>query len=246
MLATCNVWACCSEWERVLLKGEAPGLPEAARETREKGMAGEIARTHGEGAGLVAGLVAGPGAGRGANRAGRWVLVLALGAGLALSGCSRVGGLFGGKSRADGTTASAPAEAGQAGAPRIDPRTAREKVEEGEGGKFWDLFRGGDNPNTTVKVNRYLWQASIDTLGFLPIEAADPFTGVIVFGWGRPKGGGRAYRATVHIEDAALDARALKVSVMTRSGPADPDTVRAIEDAILSRARQLRIRDKKL
>ncbi len=179
------------------------------------------------------------------NGIGRGAVLLLLGAALALSACS-TSGLFGRKGRADGTVAGVPADAARATAPKIDPRTAREKVEEGEGGRLWDLFRGGDNPNTTVKVNRYLWQAALDTLSFLPVEAADPFTGVIVFGWGRPKGGGRAYRVTVHIEDAALDARALKVAVMTRSGPADRDTIRAIEDAILSRARQLRIRDKNL
>jgi len=33
------------------------------------------------------------------------------------------------------------------------------------------------------------------------------------------------------------------VALMTRSGPAAASTVRAIEDAILTRARQLRVRD---
>ncbi len=191
-----------------------------------------------ENGGAVAGKAGRRGIGRGA------VLLLA-GAALVLSACG-TSGLFGRRDRADGTVAGVPADAARATAPKVDPRTAREKVEDGGGGRLWDLFRGGDNPNTTVKVNRYLWQAALDTLGFLPVEAADPFTGVIVFGWGRPGGGGRAYRVTVHVEDAALDARALKVAVLTRSGPADRDTVRAIEDAILSRARQLRIRDRKL
>ena len=99
--------------------------------------------------------------------------------------------------------------------------------------------RGVEN----VAVNRYLWAASLDVLNFLPVESVDPFTGVIVFGFGTPPGGNRAYRATVAIIDPALDARALNVSILTRSGPAAAETTRAVEDAILSRARQLRIAD---
>lgn len=99
--------------------------------------------------------------------------------------------------------------------------------------------RGAEN----VAVNRYLWAASLDVLSFLPVESVDPFTGVIVMGFGTPPGGNRAYRATVFVTDPALDARSLNVAILTRSGPAAAETTRAIEDAILSRARQLRIAD---
>ena len=92
-----------------------------------------------------------------------------------------------------------------------------------------------------VAVNKYLWAAAIDVLSFLPIETVDPFTGVIVFGYGTPPGGGKAYRATVHISDPALDARSLSVALQTRSGAVAAETQRAVEDAILARARQLRI-----
>ena len=44
----------------------------------------------------------------------------------------------------------------------------------------------------------------------------------------------------------ALEARSLNVALATRSGPVPTATVRAVEDAILTRARQLRIRDKNL
>jgi len=98
----------------------------------------------------------------------------------------------------------------------------------------------------SVAVNRYLWAASIDTLSFLPIESVDPFTGVIVFGYGTPPGGGTSYRATVYITDPALDARSLNVALATRAGPVASETQRAVEDAILSRARQIRIGDSAL
>ena len=99
--------------------------------------------------------------------------------------------------------------------------------------------RGAEN----VAVNRYLWAASLDVLSFLPIQSVDPFTGVIVMGYGTPPGGNRSYRATVYITDPALDARSLNVALASQSGPVAPETARAIEDAILSRARQLRIAD---
>ena len=111
---------------------------------------------------------------------------------------------------------------------------------------IWDLFANTDDPNTTVEVNKYIWNASLDVLSFLPVEAADPFSGVIVMGYGTPPGGGRAYRATVYIKDPALDARSLTLAIQTRSGPASPETVRAVEDAILSRARQMRIAESRL
>ncbi len=95
----------------------------------------------------------------------------------------------------------------------------------------------------SVAVNRYLWSAALDTLSFLPVQSVDPFTGVIVFGYGTPPGGGRSYRATVYVSDPALDARSLNVALGTTAGPVAAETQRAVEDAILSRARQLRIRD---
>jgi len=105
-----------------------------------------------------------------------------------------------------------------------------------------DLFNGPDE-NTTIRVNKYLWAASLEVLNFLPVESADPFTGVLTFGFGRAPGSARAVRATVLVQDPALDARSLKVSLQTRGGPASVEMTRAVENAILTRARQLRIRD---
>ncbi|MCC6007697.1 MAG: DUF3576 domain-containing protein, partial [Rhodobacteraceae bacterium] len=78
------------------------------------------------------------------------------------------------------------------------------------------------------------------------IEAADPFSGVIVMGWGTAPGTSRQYRATVYVQDPALEARSLRVALVTRGGPANAETVRRIEDAILTRARQLRVQDSRL
>ncbi len=110
---------------------------------------------------------------------------------------------------------------------------------------IWDVF-GPNTSEQVTQVNRYLWTASLDVLNFLPIQEVDPFTGVIVTGYGTPPGGGRSYRATVHISDPALEARSLSVALQTSGGaPVSAATSRAVEDAILSRARQLRIADNK-
>ena len=126
-------------------------------------------------------------------------------------------------------------------APQTDEKAARLE----RNGKLSDLLTSG-RADEIGAVNKYLWHASLDVLNFLPIEAADPFTGIIAFGNGRAPGSSQVYRATVYITDPALDARSLKVSITTSRGAASAETQRQVENAILSRARQLRISRAKL
>ena len=47
-----------------------------------------------------------------------------------------------------------------------------------DNGKLGDLFKsGGDEIGS---VNKYLWQASLEVLNFLPINSADPFDDLTV------------------------------------------------------------------
>jgi hypothetical protein len=132
-------------------------------------------------------------------------------------------------------------------AEQVNPATiARDARENRRTSSFFDLFENRDDPNITLEVNKYLWAASLDVLSFLPVAQADPFGGVIEFGFGVPPGGGRAYAATVLIQDPALDARSLNVSLRTRGGTVSRETLREVENAILTRARQLRIQDSRL
>lgn len=169
--------------------------------------------------------------------------------GLAVGGC---GAFSGGGSGLFGPRRAAVAEGGTADVSARQRATAaaastREARQREKSGTIWDMFRDSADPNVTVSVNKYLWQASLEVLDFLPIESVDPFTGVIVTGYGRPPGGGRAYRATIYVQDPALEARSLKVALQGSGGaPVSAATQRAVEDAILTRARQLRIRDGKL
>ena len=110
-----------------------------------------------------------------------------------------------------------------------------------DNGKLGDLFKsGGDKIGS---VNKYLWQASIEVLNFLPINSADPFSGIIVFGKGKAPGASQFYDATVYISDPALDARSLSVTVRSSNGTISSAAKREIESAILSRARQLRLKE---
>lgn len=122
-----------------------------------------------------------------------------------------------------------------------------ERAREGQASTtIGEALRARRNQESVVQVNRYIWSATLQVLDFLPIQSVDPFTGVIVTGFGTPPGGGRSYRATVLISDPSLDARSLNVALQTQGGAASAATVRAVEDAILTRARQLRIADNRL
>ena len=136
---------------------------------------------------------------------------------------------------------------GQTREERVAANTAETRARIGSGGgALRTLFGATDDPNTTLEVNKYLWAATLDVLSFMPVAQADPFSGVIRFGYGTPPGGGRPYEATVLIQDPALDARSLSVALRTRAGAVDRETQRAVEDAILTRARQIRIADSRL
>jgi hypothetical protein len=175
-------------------------------------------------------------------------VTLATGLVLSLSSCGS--GIASGDSGLFRRSPSIPTEEQMTRRERAEAQRAALAAASGEDkprSTIWDLFSNADDPNTTVEVNKYIWQASLEVLNFLPIESVDPFTGVIVTGYGRPPGGGRAYRATIYVQDPALDARSLKVALQGQGGASvAPETVRAVEDAILTRARQLRVRDSKL
>ncbi len=99
-------------------------------------------------------------------------------------------------------------------------------------------------------VNAFLWRATLETLNFLPLDQVDPFGGVVITDWyADPAAPTERIRATAYILDTNLRADALKVSVFkqVRDGngwadaAVDADTARQVENAILTRARQLYI-----
>lgn len=112
---------------------------------------------------------------------------------------------------------------------------------------------GGNSGNSSqagIGVNSYLWRASLDTLNFMPLSSADPFGGVIITDWySDATTPTERFKATVYILDTRLRADALNVSIFRQQqvngawadATVDPDTEIQIENAILTRARQLRL-----
>src|SRR5215469_7403475 len=105
-------------------------------------------------------------------------------------------------------------------------------------------------PNA-IGVNSYLWRASLDTLAFMPLASADPYGGVIITDWYvNPEKPDERFKCTVYILDTRLRGDALKVTVFKEvsngqggwiaSQPSDQTSI-DVENAILTRARQLRL-----
>lgn len=84
-----------------------------------------------------------------------------------------------------------------------------------------------------------IWVASLDVLDFLPVQAMNPETGLIVTGYGIPPGGDTEYSATILIIDNGIDASSLKLAISTPDGPVAKHMLEAVEESILIRARQL-------
>lgn len=113
-------------------------------------------------------------------------------------------------------------------------------------GKLFDRDEGDKLP-----VNRYLWQASLETLDFLPLASTDPFTGVIATDWSStPEAPNERFKVTAYMTSPELEASSLKVAVYRQvrgpdgswqPAPVSPETPLRLENAILERARQIRI-----
>jgi hypothetical protein len=102
----------------------------------------------------------------------------------------------------------------------------------------------------TLGVNSYLWHATLDTLSFMPLQSEDPFGGVIITDWfTSPQTPAERVKVTVYIMDRKLRADGLKVAVFRQNKTADgwtdsqvsPETAAKLTDAILTRARELRL-----
>lgn len=110
--------------------------------------------------------------------------------------------------------------------------------------------RGGPPPNA-IGVNSYLWRATLDTLAFMPLASADPYGGIIITDWySAPEKPDERFKCTVYILDTRLRGDGLKVTVFKEvsngQGGWAPSEVSDqtsidIENAILTRARQLRL-----
>jgi hypothetical protein len=121
----------------------------------------------------------------------------------------------------------------------------------GEGGLFnMGASRSSDEGGGGLGVNSFLWRASLDTISFMPLASADPFGGVIITDWySQPTSPNERFKVTVYILSRALRADAVRVAVFRQARTGDAwvdqsvatDTAVKMEDAILTKARQIRI-----
>jgi hypothetical protein len=115
------------------------------------------------------------------------------------------------------------------------------------------VFKKGTPPQAApvIGVNGFLWRATLDTLAFMPLQSADPFGGTVITDWySNPEKPDERFKATVYILDSRLRADGLKVTVFKQvkdasgawaNSSTSDQTETDIENAILTRARQLRL-----
>lgn len=132
-------------------------------------------------------------------------------------------------------------------------RNSRGKITGDEG---LSIGVGGDQGKEAGKnplgVNSFLWRATLDTLSFLPITAADPFGGTILTDWYEDsEAAGERFKVNVLILDRQLRADSLKISTFRQKkdakgewadAPTDTSLGRKLEDTVLTRARELRVK----
>ena len=118
------------------------------------------------------------------------------------------------------------------------------------------IFGGGNDEKrlgpitTALGVNGFLWQATLDTLAFLPIDNAYPSSGAIISDWySTPDSPEERVKVAVYFRSEQLRSDGIKVNVIRQERkdgtwltvPVQAATVLQIEEAILQQARTLRI-----
>lgn len=121
----------------------------------------------------------------------------------------------------------------------------------GEGGLAIFGGKGKKAEDNGIGVNSYLWRASLDTISFMPMASADPFGGVIITDWySAPENPSERVKLNILILGRELKADGIKVKTFRQEKTKNGDwrdaavtdaTNRALEDTILTRARQMRI-----
>jgi len=134
----------------------------------------------------------------------------------------------------------------------VDTDYSNRKTIFGEGGFnfFGDDKDKAATDGAALGVNSFLWRASLDTISFMPVSSADPFGGVIITDWhSTVEAPNERFKLNVYILGRTLRADGVRVAVFrqTKNGAtiwqdaAVPQlTGPKIEEAILTRARQLR------
>lgn len=130
-------------------------------------------------------------------------------------------------------------------------RTFQTQEKDGGGFRLFGRGKSKEASGPVIGVNSYLWRATLDTLSFMPLASADPYGGVVITDWYvNPEKPDERFKCTVYLLDARLRADGLNVAVFKQTrdvtgnwidAPAAPQTETDLENAILTKARQLRL-----
>jgi hypothetical protein len=141
--------------------------------------------------------------------------------------------------------------------PEVEPRKKYEEMGSIVGGEGL-VFRPGRVKNESTKsqastINKYMWQASIETLNFAPLASADSNGGVIITEWYSPKGNIKyRFKINIFLKDNIISPDSIQVKVFEQTlkngnwidNYNSPNLAISIEDKILRKARELYISEK--
>ncbi len=179
------------------------------------------------------------------------VLLLAL----SVVGC----GMFGKSDSGDTKTVTTTDNPYHTDPGKMDPRDFNPRVQSDSDPSTFTLMSalfgsgGGDKGGGAagVGVNSFLWRASLDTVSFMPLASADPFGGVIITDWFSPPATpDERFKVNIFILGRDLRADGVRASVFHQRKDAagqwieaavDANTATDLENAILTRARQIRL-----
>ena len=124
----------------------------------------------------------------------------------------------------------------------------------GESGNILDAFKSKGDAETQggkLGVSVFVWRAALDSISFMPLTTADSNGGVIITDWySAPATPSERVKVNVLITGKSVRADALKVTLFKQQKDAagswkdvavNPETERQLEDAILTKARALRV-----
>jgi hypothetical protein len=180
-------------------------------------------------------------------------------AALTVTGC----GMFGSKSDSGGgdtKTVSTSTNPYHTDPGKMDPRDYNPRIQSDNDQSSFTLLAalfgsGGSGKDAGgpagVGVNSFLWRASLDTVSFMPLASADPFGGVIITDWySPPDTPDERFKVNVFILGRDLRADGVRASVFHQKkdpmgqwseAPVDANTATGLENAILTRAREIRL-----
>ena len=138
--------------------------------------------------------------------------------------------------------------------------TKGEGLFSGKDGNLLNAFKsdggglfGGKETGLGMAVNPYLWQATLDTLSFMPLAQADSAGGIVLTEWyTNPSNQEERVKVQVRILDIAFKATSLKVAVfkqVRKNGewadetPSESTAIQ-LEDTILNKARVIKVKER--